>query len=342
MANQPSKAPTSFAELIALKPLGPQSTITLNAPEKIEQFESIAPPHCSGDGSHAFGGHGFVVHSMSGTFILAGRAEVPYIYTVRHLRDGAVYCTRAVDARQDGRICFSGIVSFKRAEKRDAFGHQPPSAQERYRSILESKRPEEQPVSPSVDSETWISQVRSGKVAEPEFPGLDVRKVDMTGFNDSPEIKRSPEKYRQLALYSLTGSPDAGAGTEKEGLRLREREAEGEFDNLYACAHMYASDKNSLLLIPRALGIREWRALASLTLTIVLHLHGEPLRMIDWDAVQDECQTAEVPKKWFIQETSTPQSGESRGVHQSWLWAPDGKLLATCYQDGMMRVNGRL
>ncbi|KAL2828423.1 thioesterase-like superfamily-domain-containing protein [Aspergillus cavernicola] len=359
MGKQSRKSPASFAELMALTPHNPQTTtLSLNEPEKVERFESIAPPYRPGLGSRAFGGHvyaqsayaasktvptGFVIHSMTGTFILPGRFDVPYVYTVRHLRDGAVYYTRAVDARQEGQICFSGICSLKRDENRDEFRHQATPAQERFSSILLGKRPEDHSVSPSVDADWWTNQVAEGGFVEMEFPGLDVRKVDMTGYNSSFEVKASPEKYRQLTLYSLKGSPAADSGSDSNSSSIEElqrREESGEFDNLYACAHMYSSDKNSLLLIPRALGITYWSSMASLTLTVVFHLHGEPLRMIDWTTIRDETTPAELPRRWFIQEGWTPRSGENRAVHESWLWSPDGKLLATSYQDSMLRLNG--
>ncbi|KAL2865393.1 acyl-CoA thioesterase [Aspergillus lucknowensis] len=353
MGKKLRKSPASFAELMALRRLDTQSLVlNRDEPEKVELFESTARTYRPGLGSRAFGGHvyaqsayaasktvppGLVIHSMTGTFILPGRHDVPYVYIVRHLRDGGVYCTRAIDARQDGQICFSGICSFKRAENQDGFKHQPPPAQERYRSILAGKRPEEHPVSPSVDADWWVDQVAEGRFTEAEFPGLDVRKVDMKEYNANREVQSSPEKYRQLTLYSLKGSP--GEDSVPEGIEeIRKREESGEFDNLYACAHMYSSDKNSLLLIPRALRIKTWSAMASLTLTVVFHLHGEPLRMIDWNAVLGDA-SSELPKKWFIQEGWTPRSGESRGMHESWLWSPDGKLLATSYQDSMLRLN---
>ncbi|KKK22077.1 hypothetical protein P175DRAFT_0499255 [Aspergillus ochraceoroseus IBT 24754] len=348
------KSPISFVELMALKPLGTQtSIINPDEPEKVDRFESITPSYAPGPGTRAFGGHvyaqsayaasktvakGFVVHDMTGTFILPGRTDIPYIYRVRHLRDGAMYCTRAVDARQDGQICFSCICCFKRDEKQETFSHQAVPAQERFKSILAGERPEEHQISPSVDADWWISQVASGAFKEKEFPGLDVRKVDMKHYNTTLEVKQSPEKYRQLTLYSLKGSPGGfGEGLNRDGLRGREES--GEFDNLYACAHMYSSDKNSLLLIPRALGITTWSSMASLTLTVVFHQHGEALRMVDWGATSDK-QGEEPSKKWFIQEGWTPRSGENRAIHESWLWSPDGKLIATSYQDSMLRLNG--
>ncbi|KAA8651902.1 hypothetical protein EYZ11_009462 [Aspergillus tanneri] len=342
-----------FAGLMALKRLDSPTNSknnTSNEPEKVERFQSISGPHPPGEREVAFGGHvfaqsayaasktvekGFLIHDMTGTFIIPGRLDVPYVYTVRHLRDGRMYCARAVDVRQGGNICFSCLCSFKRDERQETIGHQPVSAQERFKSILAAKRPEEQPISPGVDADFWISLLESGEVVDTEFPGLDVRKVDMQGYNLTEEVKQSPEKYRQLTLYRLKGSPEEPEVTiNKEELKKREESAE--YDNLYACAHMYSSDKNSLLLIPRSLGHSDWDAMASLTLTVVIHQHGDALRMIDWDAAADE---GELPKKWFIQEGWTPRSGENRAIHESWLWSPDGQLLATSYQDSLLKFS---
>lgn len=366
-------SPHSFVELMALERLE-EITIThpdAAKPERIERFRSLARPYNPGQGTRSFGGHvyaqsayaasktvsqGFVIHvspdssiiateiqtneqqDMTGSFILAGRLDTPYVYTVRHIRDGYMYSTRAVDARQAGKICFSCICSFKRDEKQRLFQHQPPSAQTRFNSILSAKQPEDQPCSPSVDAEWWIENVRQGNISEHSFPGLDVRKTDMNDHNHADDVKQRPERYRQLTQYRLKGSPDEDPAASLA--QIREREEAGQYDNLYACAHMYSSDKNSLLLIPRALGIRHWTEMASLTLTVIVHQHGEALRMIDWDSIHDghPGDGSEVPMKWFIQEGWTPRAAENRAVHESHLWSPDGTMLATSLQDSMLRL----
>lgn len=271
---------------------------------------------------------------MNGSFILGGLLDVPYTYTVRHVRDGYMYCTRAVDARQNGKICFSCLCSFKRYETSNT-EHQPPAAQERYRDLLTAKQPEDQTVSPSVDLDYWIELVQQGSATEREFPGIDVRKTDMQDFNQSKEIKASPEKYRQLSQYRLKGSPDEDPHASLA--QIKERELAGEYDNLYACAHMYSSDRNSLLLIPRSLGIKQFADMGSLTMMVVVHRHHDALRMIDWNAVS-KSGSSELQMKWFVQEGWTPQSAENRAVHESYLWSPDGTLIATTMQDSMFRV----
>jgi acyl-CoA thioesterase II len=275
---------------------------------------------------------------MTGSFIRGGKPHTPYVYTVRHIRDGFMYSTRSVDARQAGKICFSCVCSFKRDEKQRLFQHQPLSAQTRFASILSARRPEDQPVSPSVDAEWWIENIRQGNISEHTFPGLDVRKTEMMDYNLARDVKSHPERYRQLTQYRLKGSPDADPKATLA--QIREREEAGEYDNLYACAHMYSSDKNSLLLIPRALGITHWTDMASLTLTVVVHHHAEALRMIDWKSIRDGGVgvDGDLPMKWFVQEGWTPRAAENRAVHESYLWSPDGTLLGTTLQDSMLRL----
>ncbi|KAJ5902074.1 hypothetical protein N7495_002602 [Penicillium taxi] len=342
--------PWSFVELMALESLGvDKSHSSGDGTEEIEKFRSLAAPYPPGQGSRSFGGHVyaqsayaasktvgemFVIHDITGSFILGGRLDIPYIYSVRRIRDGFMYCTRAVDARQDGKICFSCLCSFKRGEGQQTFHHQPPTVQERFDKILSLKRPEDQDMSPSIDADFWIEGVKQGKFEEMMFPGLDVRKVNMEDYNNNTGIQQNPERYRQLTQYRLKGSPDEDCTATLA--QVKEREFAGKYDNLYACAHMYSSDKNSLFLIPRALGIKRWADMSSLTLMVVVHTHGKPLRMIDWDGVTED--KSELPMKWFIQEGWTPQSGENRAVHESHLWSPEGTLIATSLQDSMLRL----
>lgn len=77
--------------------------------------------------------------------------------------------------------------------------------------------------------------------------------------------------------------------------------------------------------------------MASLTLTVIIHQHGEALRMIDWAAASTD-KDSDVAMKWFIQEGWTPQSAENRAIHESHLWSPDGTLVATSLQDSMFRL----
>lgn len=58
----------------------------------------------------------FAVHSFHGYFLLGGDSERNIVLHVQRVRDGGSFATRAVEARQRGKIIFSATVQFHRPE----------------------------------------------------------------------------------------------------------------------------------------------------------------------------------------------------------------------------------
>ncbi|KAF2714935.1 Thioesterase/thiol ester dehydrase-isomerase [Pleomassaria siparia CBS 279.74] len=56
----------------------------------------------------------FTVHSMHCYFILAGNSEIPIIYHVERVRSGKSFATRTVQARQRAKVIFTATCSFVR------------------------------------------------------------------------------------------------------------------------------------------------------------------------------------------------------------------------------------
>lgn len=264
---------------------------------------------------------------------------MPFIYRVRRVRDGGVYCLRSVDvfqgsqeAAQGAPPCFTGTVSFKRTESGNAkwrpFGHQsipPDHVETTYRTVLDGLKPEDHPLAPGADALWWEEEEaeRWGPTSV-AFPGVETRKVDMAKYNGEVEAGGGKDgegatRWRQLLFYRLILGDE---GNEPVGQVVEDL-------NLDAAAHLYASDKNSLFLVPRALGYERVQAnMSSLSHTVVLHGLASHLRMVD-----EQGQS-----KWFVQESWTSQSGENRGCHNSLLWDYEsGRLLGTTLQDGMVK-----
>lgn len=61
-------------------------------------------------------------HSLHGYFLRAGDTEVPILYRVNRIRDGASFSTREVQAIQKGRAIFSMLISFQVEE--DGLNHE--------------------------------------------------------------------------------------------------------------------------------------------------------------------------------------------------------------------------
>lgn len=285
---------------------------------------------------------------MTGHFILPGAIDIPYVYRVRRVRDGGMYTLRSVDVYQASEAagggespCFVATISFKRAEKAiqkwTPFQYQnvsPDHIQLEYATVLEGMRPEDHPEAPGADALWWEKEEAEFWSRDAAaFPGVETRKVDMTKYNGHVEPGGGKDgegvsRWRQLLFYRLIQDDDDDDETQRTAAKMDL--------NLHAAAHLYASDKNSLFLVQRAMGYSQVRTtMASLSHTVLFHGGADSLCMID-------PQTGK--SKWFVQESWTSHGGDNRACHNSLLWDCDGledgkasRVIATTIQDGMMR-----
>ncbi|CZT40699.1 uncharacterized protein RSE6_00344 [Rhynchosporium secalis] len=339
----------SFTELMTLISLPPLEN---DAGE--ERFMSTRPAYNPGQNA-AYGGHvfaqsvwaaslsvgeGMVVHNVHGFFPLPGLVDRPYVYSISHLSEGRSYCTRQVQVRQPtspakskswskssfrnhsqdfvikdvtgelGSVCFSSMISFKRDEGYIT-GHQTESGvRERYKSVIEGRKPDSWPFVPRVDA-AWADRATFRYPFPNDFPGLAVHRVDMADFN----ANLPSANYRQLNYYTPLGHIPLSN------------------PNLHACAHLYASDRNSLYLIPKALNTSEdISQMGSLSHSVIFHVSSKDLLIEEGE--------------WWIQEAWTPTSGHGRGVHESRIWKlGDGDeegediQIASSWQDGVVRYS---
>lgn len=247
----------------------------------------------------------------------------PYIYTVTHISEGRSYCTRTVVVRQPtssssllpngqfdhkdaekelGRICFTSICSFKRDETSNTHHQAQINVEEKYSLVLMGKTPDEHPQHPRIDS-PWYHRYRERYGQANDFPGLDMRRVDMSAFNES--IK-SPIDYRQLSYYRLIGDIPA------------------DNFNLHACAHLYASDRNSLYLVSNAAGFGdEVNVMGSLSHSVMFHVSSKDLVLREGE--------------WWCQESWSSRSGGGRGMVESRIVGKEGLHAASTWQDGLVR-----
>src|SRR5882757_8279226 len=160
---------------------------------------------------------------MTGYFILPGAIDIPYVYHVRKIRDGGMYCLRGVDVYQNSETaaqgtspCFVATMSFKRSEKGVKkwvpFEHQNVAKNyitTEYRSVLETLRPEDHPEAPGADALWWEHEEEEFWSRDAAaFPGVDTRKVDMAKYNGKVEPGGGKDgegvsRWGQLLSYSL-------------------------------------------------------------------------------------------------------------------------------------------
>lgn len=175
--------------------------------------------------------------------------------------------------------------------------------------------------------------------------GLHLRKMNMTGYNET----REPIDRRRLMLYSARGSlPQIPASILQAKKPKYSRET-----NLHAIAHIYASDRNSLFVIGDHLGISaDARRVASISHTVIFHVGVEELLFTNEPAdkprnaaltenvagSESAPDPASKTRKWYMQEVWTDRAEGGRGLHRSRIWDPEtGRHLATTMQDGLVR-----
>ncbi|KAF2451393.1 acyl-CoA thioesteras-like protein [Karstenula rhodostoma CBS 690.94] len=344
--------------------------------EKIDDgtFRSVTKAYSPTGGENGtYGGHvyaqavwaaaqtvddGFLIHNVTGWFTLGGRPSEHFVYSVNKVRDGYNYCTRSVTVTQAAEkgTMFTCTCSFKRDETSSADYQDTCDIRTRFREVLKGKEdePMEHEAAPSQDSasfrETYLPQ-------HPDhfnpIAGLHLRKADMRKFNDP----RAPIDRRQLTFYTLRGSlplPTAPYPPPLQGAFKLTREA-----NLHACAHLFASGRNSLFIIPNHLGrAREFTRMASLSHTVIFHVGIRDLTMTPEprvphpNAVPTLFEDGPLPlcnlegnsggdrdgRKWFVQESWLTRAAGGRGLHTSRMWDYEsGTHLATTLQDGLIR-----
>lgn len=197
-----------------------------------------------------------------------------------------------------GGVAFACLTTFKRPVPSPAELQIKGSAQERYAGILSQRAPDAWDASPQLDVEAVT--VLFPNAGHGGFPILDMYKVDMRAYNADKEV---PER-RELILY-------------------RPYKPIPEDDpNAHIVAHAFEADRNGLIMLTNHLG---WGfnlgSAASLSYSFYVHVNAE-------EAVMKG-------DGWWIQEVYWPRVSAGRGMMESRIWSPEGKHVASGYQDGI-------
>ncbi|THV85511.1 Thioesterase/thiol ester dehydrase-isomerase [Aureobasidium pullulans] len=299
--------------------------VDLIALEKVDEttYRSTALPFSPNGSGRAYGGHvyaqavwaaaktveaGFVIHNVTGFFVLAGDSSIPFIYRVQTIRNGRSYCTRLVNVTQaEGKgICFTCTCSFKLPEEGNLDVQEKIDLDKQYEVVLSGKKPEDWQEVSGMDV-PWYNARRKSTGRNDAFPGLECRKVDMTRYNAS----LTAFDRRQLFLYRSLGDLPSDP-------------------NIHACAHLYASDRNSLFIVANHLEISDkFTHMASLSHTVVFHCPVSQLMLQNQGSGE---------RTWFCQEVWTTRAAGGRATHHSRIIGPDGAHVASTFQEGMIRV----
>nr|POE53243.1 acyl-coenzyme a thioesterase 8 [Quercus suber] len=311
-----------FERMIALEAINSTTFRSVKLP--------FTPGGAHGDLKRAYGGHiyaqaawaacqtigeKYVLSNISGSFILPGSPAGIFRYYVQRVRDGRSISVRTVNVWQEGseKVIFTCTAGFKIPPPTSILDVQDQiSLSDRYSTVLDQKRPEEFEDAPGIDL-PWYWRALQNGTPNDTFPGLQMTKADMSTYNHG----RHPIDRRQIMFYRAVGT-------------LPKHNA-----NLHLCAHLYASDRNSLFAIVNALDIGNLDSgISSLTHHVIFHADTN-----DTDFGEDQGPRL---SKWFVREDNMSRFASDRGVFNSRVWSPDGKHLMTIIQDGLIRLPDEL
>ena len=262
----------------------------------------------------------FTVHSMHCYFVLAGDSDIPVIYYVEHVREGKSFATRTVQARQRGKCIFTTTLSFVRENSggsKQVFHATP---------LLEGMSEPLESTEHDLDgSDQGGSPFRSQR--------FDI----VNGDSDEPHAKKTRHWLKARGTISSSGGHQA---------------------HLSALAYM--SDSYFIGTVSRIHRIWRFRGMAEkLDKNSFAYQQFKELVKSEGfgDDLENKAERPEIgmmvsldhtiyfhePKKfradeWMFTEMQSPWAGDGRGLVTQHIHSRDGTLVATCIQEGVVRL----
>ncbi|KAK3624354.1 acyl-CoA thioesterase [Elasticomyces elasticus] len=290
----------------------------------------------------------FTVHSMHCYFVLNGNADIPIIYHVERVREGRSFATRTVQARQRGAPIFTTTLSFMREGSGgkklvEHAHHMPdvpfPSDEQPGEDLLrganspfvsqridilnnDSSRPYEKRTRQWIKAKGRISddgghQAHLSALAymsDSYFIGTISRVHKLWRYSASPASANKKEGGGKLGI-----TPETVEKLKKlDDATLRRMEGMDE-DIIAELRNVDVKDGE----VVWKLGMERPEIGMMVSLDHTIYFHSPK------DFRADE---------WMFTECDSPWSGDGRGLVHQRMYTKDGTLIATCVQEGLVRL----
>jgi acyl-CoA thioesterase 8 len=290
-------------------------------------------------------------------FVLAGNSEIPILYHVERVRDGKSYITRTVQARQRGKCIFTTTLSFMKQDSGGALKVEhavsiptdvtaPPDMDTDRFQVKGDDRPFESVRCPVSSRGTpsdrklrqWIrargrisdcppnvreEELRSGQranqhgdnhqahlsalayMSDSYFVGTIARVHNLQRFANRMNIERTLKNFR--------GSEEERKQMKEYLLQIAKEEEEEntEFDSERTPSERHAHQQDD-----RKIGMM-------VSLDHAIFFHNPRAFRAD---------------EWMLTEMESPWAGDGRGLVFQRIWSKEGVLIATCTQEGVVRL----
>jgi acyl-CoA thioesterase II len=299
----------------------------------------------------------FTVHSMHCYFVLAGNSEIPILYHVERVRDGKSFITRTVQARQRGACIFTTTLSFM---KKDSGGAQkvehavpmptdvtpPPDVNTDRIQVSGDDRPFESVRCPvairGTPSDRKLRQWIRARGRISDCPP-NVREEEL----QSGQRANQPGDNHQAHLSALAYMSDSyfiGTVARVHNLQrfANKLNIERTLKNFRGSEAERKQMEEYLLAIARE-EQEENSEFDSERTPLERHAHQQDDRKIGMMVSLDHAIFFHNPRafradEWMLTEMDSPWAGDGRGLVLQRIWSKEGVLIATCTQEGVVRL----
>ena len=279
----------------------------------------------------------FDVHSMHCVFLSAGNAEYPIYYHVRRLREGRTFATRIVEARQRGKTICTATISFARSGLIDM---------DSLRHAMEMPADVSAPPDMESGRNYCLADNRIPPFENIRYPlirfGKPTSSEERQWFRARSRISETPQAHQSALVYlsdtyfvgamgrvhNIKGSSSSAKRSIESKLRAfpGTPEERTEMQTFLEGIH-FGSQEMSFTeqvdsrerVIEEAVPTMEW----NVSLTHTMYFHRPRTFRAD---------------EWMFAETKVPWTGDSRALVTQYIWSKDGQLIATCLQEGFMKL----
>ncbi|KAG9976876.1 Thioesterase/thiol ester dehydrase-isomerase, partial [Aureobasidium melanogenum] len=275
----------------------------------------------------------FTVHSMHCYFVLAGNADIPIMYHVEKVRDGRSFATRTVQARQRGRPIFTTTMSFVRENS---------GGSER--------------VEHAIDMPTVPGPSKDLNLLELGNSPFECQRIHILNHeSDRPQDK----KTRQWIKARGKISPSGGHQAHLSALAyMSDSWFIGTVSRVHRLWRFSTADKdgksamdNSVLEKLRAMDDDTLRRMQGMDEDVIIslrnmkdinsaeHRRPEVGMMVSLDhTIYFHSPRNFRADEWMFTEMESPWAGDGRGLVLQRMFTKDGELVATCVQEGVVRL----
>jgi acyl-CoA thioesterase 8 len=279
----------------------------------------------------------FTVHSMHCYFVLAGNADIPIIYHVERVRSGKSYATRTVQARQRGKVIFTTTMSFVRqnsgGEKKVEHAHPMPDVpaptegnddidtNPADRSPFKSQRlPTENDASPHPHSKKCRQWMKArGTISS--SGGHEAHLSAIAYMSDSYFVGTIARAHK-LWRYSTSRKASVDEDVLKKLLAMDDKQ-------LARMRHVDEADIAKIKALRNGEKPVEGKD----------GMGDEIGMMVSLDhAIYFHNPRSFRADEWIFSEMETPWAGDGRGLVFQRMYTQDGTLIASCVQEGLVRL----